>query len=149
MTKTIGMIKNGINLDHIPKGNAWYIIKLLKLDNSKYPVGIGLNLISTKLGQKDLLKIENYKLSNRELELISIFAFNATYSEIDDFQVIKKIILKLPDKIDELIICPNHRCISHQYKSLFYLKQKHDELTAECHYCTKSYNLTGLTNFKL
>lgn len=149
MTKKIGVIQQGINLDHIPQGNAWYIIKLLKLDSSKYPVGIGLNLMSTKLGRKDLLKIENYKLSVRELEQISIFAFNATYSEIDDFKVIKKEKLALPDKISELIICPNHRCISHQYKSLFYLAQKKGELIAECHYCTKNYNLTSLTEFKL
>lgn len=149
MEKKIGIIQNGINLDHIPQGNAWYIIKLLKLDSSKYPVGIGLNLMSTKLGRKDLIKIENYKLSKRELELISIFAFAATYSEIDEFKVTRKETLKLPDRIDELIICPNHRCISHQYKSLFHLQQKNTELVAECHYCTKSYNLSSLTEFKL
>lgn len=149
MEKKIGIIQNGINLDHIPQGNAWYIIKLLKLDSSKYPVGIGLNLMSTKLGRKDLIKIENYKLSKRELELISIFAFDATYSEIDEFKVTKKETLKLPDKIDELIICPNHRCISHQHKSLFHLQQKNTKFIAECHYCTKSYNLSSLTEFKL
>jgi aspartate carbamoyltransferase regulatory subunit len=144
MTKKIGIIQHGINLDHITQGRAWYIIKLLKLDHSKYPVGIGLNLTSTKL-----IKIENYKLSKRELELISIFAVNATYSEINEFNVTRKEILKLPEKIVELIICPNHRCISHQYKSLFYLHQKNTELIAECHYCTKSYNLNNLTEFKL
>jgi aspartate carbamoyltransferase regulatory subunit len=149
MSKTIGMIQKGINLDHISQGNAWYIIKLLKLDSSKYPVGIGLNLTSTKMGRKDLLKIENYKLSLRELKLISIFAVGATYSEIDNFNVIKKETLKLPKKIDELIICPNHRCISHQHKSLFYLSCRENSFIAECHYCTKSYDLKTLNNFKL
>lgn len=147
-SKTIGMIKDGINLDHIPQGNAWYIIKLLKLDNSRYPVGIGLNLTSKKMGHKDLLKIENHKLSKRELELISIFAVGSTYSEIEDYKIVKKEILQLPLQIDDLVICPNHRCISHQYKSLFYLQQKND-LLVECHYCTKKYKLSELREFKI
>lgn len=149
MTKTIGMIKKGINLDHIPQGKAWYIIKSLKLDSSKYPVGIGLNLTSNKLGRKDLLKIENYKLSSREMKLISIFAFGATYSEIDNFNVVKKEQIKLPKKIEDLIICPNHRCISHQYKSLFYIHKKDEHVVAECHYCTKNYSLNSLKEFKI
>ena len=149
MTKTIGMIEKGFNLDHIPQGNAWYIIKSLKLDSSKYSVGIGLSLTSKKLGRKDLLKIENYTLSLDELKLISLFAVDATYCEIKDFKVVKKEQLKLPDIIEDLIICPNHRCISHQYKSLFYMHRKNQELIAECHYCTKNYNLKSLTEFKL
>lgn len=148
-TKTIGMIPKGINLDHIPQGNAWYIIKLLKLDSSKYPVGIGLNLTSEKLGRKDLLKIENYKLTQKEMKLISVFAVDATYSEIDDYKIIKKEQLKVPKKVDDLIICPNHRCISHQYKSLFYIHKKEDKLIVECHYCTKNYKLEELTEFNV
>ena len=149
MGKKIGIIENGINLDHMPQGSAWYIIKLLKLDSSKYPVGIGLNLSSQKLGRKDLVKIENYKLTSRELELVSVFARGATYSQIEKFEVIEKKQLELPRQITDLIICPNHRCISHQYKSLFKLHENGDNLIAECHYCTHNYDLTKLTEFNL
>lgn len=143
------MIENGINLDHMPQGSAWYIIKLLKLDSSKHPVGIGLNLISQKLGRKDLVKIENYKLSAREIELISVFAHGATYSVIENFSVTHKQQLSLPKDVANLIICPNHRCISHQYKSLFKLHANGENLVAECHYCAHNYDLTKLTEFKL
>lgn len=149
MIKKIGMIENGINLDHMPQGSAWYIIRLLKLDSSKYPVGIGLNLVSQKLGRKDLVKIENYKLSSRELELVSVFAPGATYSEIENFKVVKKQQLELPNKIAELIVCPNHRCISHQHKSLFLLYGNTINLIAECYYCSQKYDLRVLDQYKL
>ena len=149
MDKKIGIIESGINLDHMPQGSAWYIIRLLKLDSSKHPAGIGLNLISQKLGRKDLIKIENYKFSPRELELVSVFAPGATYSEIENFKVVRKLQLELPNKIAELIICPNHRCVSHQHKSLFILSANGNNPIAECHYCSQKYELKALNQYKL
>ena len=149
MQTRIGRIENGINLDHLPVGSAWYIIKLLKLEKIKHPVGIGLNLNSTKLGRKDLIKIEEYILSPRELELISIFAMGATYSEIKNYAVVNKFQINCPDQVADLIICPNHRCVSHQYKSLFHLHNKPNGLNAKCHYCENSYELSKLTEFKI
>lgn len=149
MEKRIGRIKNGINLDHLPVGSAWYIIKLLKLESIKYPVGIGLNLTSRKLGRKDLIKIEEYHLSPRDLELISIFARGATYSEIKDYEVVNKFQIACPEQVADLIVCPNHRCVSHQYKSLFHLQHKNQGLIAKCHYCENSYELSKLNDFKI
>lgn len=148
MTKKIGAIANGVNLDHIPQGNAWYIIKLLKLER-KFPVGIGLNLPSQRMGFKDLVKIENYRLTPEQLHKVSVFAYGATYSEIENYEVVQKIQLTLPESIQEIIVCPNHRCVSHQYKSLFKLRSNGDNLSAQCHYCEHNYDLTKLTEFKL
>ena len=149
MEKKIGRIENGINLDHLQPGSAWYIIKLLKLDNIKHPVGIGLNLSSKKMGKKDLIKIENYRLSPAELELIGIFARGAMYSIIENYQVVSKTKIQLPPEVNELVICPNHRCISHQYKSRFQMQLKGNELIARCHYCENSYALSNLTEFNI
>lgn len=146
--KKIGAIENGINLDHIPQGNAWYIIKLLKLER-KYPVGIGLNLLSKRMGVKDLVKVENYFLTDKQLKAVSVFAPGATYSEIRNFEVVRKIQLTLPESIDELIICPNHRCISHQYRSLFRLSYSNENAIAQCHYCEHHFNLSDLNAFQL
>ncbi len=148
MNKKIGAIANGVNLDHIPQGNAWYIIKLLKLER-KFPVGIGLNLPSQRMGFKDLVKIENYRLTAEQLHKVSVFAYGATYSEIENYEVVQKIQLTLPESIQEIIVCPNHRCVSHQYKSWFKLSSNGDKLTAQCHYCEHNYDLTKLTEFKL
>ncbi len=67
--KHIGYIKNGINIDHIPHGNAWYVMKILNLFNSETQTGVGLNLPSKKLGLKDLIKIENRILTAQEIDL--------------------------------------------------------------------------------
>ncbi|MEN9947019.1 MAG: hypothetical protein RLZZ293_1405 [Pseudomonadota bacterium] len=147
MSKKIGAIANGVNLDHIRQGNAWYIIKLLKLERN-YPVGIGLNLPSQRLGYKDLVKIENFYCSEDQLERISLFAYGATYSEIKNFEIVRKIHLTLP-KVTDLIICPNHRCISHQYSSKFHLHINGDIIIARCHYCEHNYDLDGLNQFNL
>lgn len=56
--KKIGYIENRVTIDHIPHGNAWYIVKILNLTNSKSQTGVGLDLPSHKLGVKDLIKIE-------------------------------------------------------------------------------------------
>ena len=152
MHKKIGAIANGINLDHIPQGNAWYIIQFLKLER-KYPVGIGLNLLSKRMGVKDLIKIENYRLTPVQLHSISIFAHGATYSEIENYQIITKRQLTLPDQIATIIVCPNIRCISRQYRSLFKFQLGNSKLgqhiIASCHYCEHNYALDQLNGFNL
>jgi aspartate carbamoyltransferase regulatory subunit len=148
MGKKIGAIANGVNIDHIPQGNAWYIIRLLKLQR-KYPVGIGLNLPSQRMLFKDLLKIENYTLTEAQIKEISVFAPKATYSEIVNYEIIRKFQLELPECIENLIICPNHRCVSHQYRSKFSLKFTSGKNIARCHYCEHNYELGSLTEFKL
>lgn len=147
--KQIGKISDGINLDHIPQGNAKYIIQLLNLADGKNTVGIGLNLTSRKLGRKDLIKVENYYLSNREVELVSLFALGATYSEIHGYQVSKKIVLELPQQVRDLIICPNSRCISHQHLSVFNLSKLKTDVVVECHYCNQKYPLSAINKFNL
>lgn len=139
MSKKIGMIADGINIDHIPQGNAWDIVKLLKL-NRQYPVGIGLNLESQRMGIKDLLKIENYRLSTEQLNTVSIFALGATYNEIENYVVVRKTRLNLPESIVGILLCPNHRCISHQYRSLFKFYISYDRVIAHCHYCEHHYD---------
>ncbi|MDD3265694.1 MAG: aspartate carbamoyltransferase regulatory subunit [Burkholderiales bacterium] len=148
MENKIGALANGVNIDHIPQGNAWHIIKLLKLQR-KYPVGIGLNLTSKRLGVKDLVKIENYKLSEEQLSAISIFAPGATYSEIENYQIVKKVKLTVATEIENLVICPNHRCVSHQYRSKFSFNNEREKVVATCHYCEHNYELSSLTEFNL
>jgi aspartate carbamoyltransferase regulatory subunit len=146
MKKHIGYIENGINLDHIPCGNAFYIMKILNLHGSKQQTGIGLNLPSKKLGTKDLIKIENRLLTDAEIDTISLFCVGSTLSVIADFKVIEKIKIALPRIVKNLVICPNRRCISHEHNSLFitnnnYLEQ---QIRVTCHYCEQTFLLSEL-----
>ncbi len=51
-------IKNGTVIDHIPANIGIKALKLFDMHNSNQRVTIGLNLPSSALGGKDLLKIE-------------------------------------------------------------------------------------------
>ena len=147
--KHIGYIENGINLDHIPHGNAWYIMKILNLFSSETQAGIGLNLPSKKLGTKDLLKIENRVLTQNEIDAISLFCTGSTLSIIKDFKVLSKSILELPKVVSDIIVCPNKRCVSHEHISKFntFVNRK-DETVVKCHYCEKEFKIEEVTQYK-
>ena len=148
--KHIGYIKNGVNLDHIPCGKAWYIIKILDLQNGNNQIGVGLNLPSKKNGLKDLIKIENKVFSQNEIDAISLFCVGASLSEIEDYQVIKKITIELPKIINNIVICPNSRCVSHQHVSKFITsKNRQSKISLNCHYCEQSFLLDAISNYNI
>jgi aspartate carbamoyltransferase regulatory subunit len=148
--KHIGSIENGINIDHIPCGNAFYIMKILNLYKSEYQTGIGLNLKSKKIGKKDLIKIENRHLTEQEIQAISLFAVGSTLSILENFKVIKKFNLSLPEIIDQIIVCPNKRCVSHHHVSKFLTTANRNNLIElKCYYCEKSFLLNDIKEYNL
>lgn len=150
LKKHIGYIENGINLDHIPCGNAIYIMKVLNLNNSKKQTGVGLNLPSSKLGTKDLIKIEDYTLTRHEIDAISLFCVGATLSVIKNFEVVEKIVIQLPPQINDIICCPNKRCVSHITQSKFVTtKNRQNQICALCHYCEQSFLLDSIQEYKI
>jgi aspartate carbamoyltransferase regulatory subunit len=150
MKKHIGDLENGINIDHIPHGNALFIIQALNLFNSDKQVGVGLNLPSERLGRKDLLKIADYCLSDNEQHMISLFASGATLSVIETYKVVSKTILELPKEISNLIICPNTRCVSKQYKSKFITHtDRKNQIKVKCHYCEQEFLLNNIKEYNV
>ena len=150
MEAHIGYIQNGVNLDHIPQGNAWYVIRILGLENCNKQVGIGLNLPSKKLGRKDLIKIENWQMTIEQIAAISLFCVGASLSIIENYNVISKCILELPNEINDIIICPNNRCVSQQHTSKFITEENHtSKVYAKCHYCEQSFPLNEIKNYKI
>ena len=150
MKKHIGYIENGINIDHIPHGNAWYVMKILNLFSSSNHTGVGLNLPSRKLGVKDLVKIEDYTLTKNQIDAISLFCVGSTLSIIKNFVVISKEILQLPYEVKDIIICPNKRCVSHQHTSKFTTFTNRKALmVVSCHYCEKEFLLDEIREYKL
>jgi aspartate carbamoyltransferase regulatory subunit len=137
----IGAIQNGINLDHIPCGNALKIMQILDLTKSNYQVGVGLNLTSKKLGRKDLIKIEDYQLTEDQINAISLFCVGATLSIIANSEVIEKREITLPPTIQGVIVCSNPRCISHQVTSKFVTCHDHKHnIQVKCFYCEHHYS---------
>ncbi|CAH0541520.1 aspartate carbamoyltransferase regulatory subunit [Vibrio marisflavi] len=135
-------IKNGTVIDHIPAQVGIKVLKLFDMHNSNQRVTVGLNLPSSALGNKDLLKIENIFISEEQANKLALYAPNATVNQIEDYQVVKKLALQLPETISDVFSCPNSNCITHNepVASSFSVLEKKNEVRLRCKYCEKVFS---------
>ena len=141
-TRSVSAIENGVVIDHIPAGQSLKIMRLLHVVNSKQRVTLGLNLRSTSLKLKDLIKIENRLLTPQEIDHVAIFAPGATISRIENFKVSMKIHCELPKTIRDVLICPNLNCINHieSKGGYFKLESSSNQVKLRCFYCEKQFD---------
>lgn len=138
----IRKIENGTVIDHIKAGRAFRVLKILGIDeNYKKPVLILTNAKSKKLGKKDIVKFENMFIKKDETNKISLISENATINIIKDKKVVEKYKVKIPDVIENILICPNVDCISNyeQIPTKFYVLEK-EPLKMKCHYCERVFS---------
>jgi len=133
-------IKNGTVIDHITAGKAFQVIEILNISNSENEIMIGVNLSSRKMGKKDIIKIENRRLSKEEAGSIALVSPGATLIIIDNYKVVKKIGIEIPKEIHKHIICPNLNCITNieTIETHFELAGK-NPIDVRCNYCEKKY----------
>jgi len=140
----VNAIKNGTVIDHIAAGKILKVIDILNLtgDNS---VMVGMNLTSSKIGKKDIIKIENRELSKEEVNSIALISPRATLIIIKEFEVASKTSLDMPEYIEEHIICSNPKCItnSEEIPSKYYIDND-NIASARCLYCEKKYLVEDL-----
>ncbi len=134
-------IKNGISIDHITAGKAPEVLKILGIDQGfKDSVTIAMNVKSSKMRNKDIVKVENRDLDVNEINKISVVAPQATINWIQDFRVVKKEEVKLPDELIGIVNCPNPSCITNKdrepVKSIFLVKNT-DPVVLVCKYCER------------
>ena len=128
-------IKNGIVIDHIKTGLGIRIFNWLRLDKVPYTVAFVANASSEKVGKKDIIKIDNTISIN--LDVLGLIDPNITVNIIENESVTKKIKLQLPQKVENVLVCKNPRCISSTEKYIphvFHLKNS-DLRTYRCEYC--------------
>ncbi|WP_434356935.1 aspartate carbamoyltransferase regulatory subunit [Parasalinivibrio latis] len=144
MTKEYKMqveaIKNGTVIDHIPANIGFKVIRLFNLHKTSERVTIGLNLPSSAIGHKDLIKIENVFFSAEQAQQLALYAPNATVNKIEDYEVVAKLPLTLPENITGVFSCANTNCITHVEPAVdtsFRVITKGDEIQLKCKYCEK------------
>lgn len=132
-------IKNGTVIDHIPPGFALKVLHVLKIpEETSSAVSVAMN-VKSKMGKKDIVKIENKELDKREVNKISLIAPKATINIIRDYEVVKKHRVQLPDEIVGIVKCSNPTCISNSrepVESRFILVSK-DPPHIKCYYCER------------
>jgi len=131
----IEKIKNGVVIDHIKAGQGIRIFNWLGLDKLPHTVAFVLNATSQNMGHKDIIKIANTIAIN--FDVLGIIDPNITVNIIEDEKITKKIKLKLPEKVDNVIICKNPRCITSTEKYIphVFFMENAEERTYRCEYC--------------
>jgi aspartate carbamoyltransferase regulatory subunit len=131
----IDKIKNGIVIDHIRAGQGIRIFNWLGLDKAPYNVAFVVNANSKEIGKKDIIKIDNTITIN--FDVLGLIDPNITVNVIENQVIIKKIKLQLPERVENVLICKNPRCITSTEKyipHIFHLENATLQ-TYRCEYC--------------
>ncbi len=137
----IDSIKNGLVIDHITAGKAMKIYKLLGLDNLDCRVALITNVSSSKMGKKDIIKIDDDIII--DTDILGYVDPDATVNIIKDEVIVEKKKLELPERLTNVIVCKNPRCITsveQELPQIFKLTDKENKVY-RCLYCeTKAKN---------
>ncbi len=135
----IDSIKNGIVIDHITAGKAMQIYNMLGLDSLDCSVAIIKNATSSKMGKKDIIKIDSS--IDIDLDILGYITPNASVSIIRDGALVEKRHIAPPEKLTNIIKCKNPRCITRteqEIKHVFLLTDK-AKMIYRCIYCDTAF----------
>ena len=133
---TVNSINCGIVIDHITAGNGIKIFEKLKLDEVDFSVVLLINVSSSKLGRKDIIKIEN-KI-DVDLTMLGLIDPNISVNIIEDGKIVNKMNISIPKEVHGLFKCKNPRCVSNfdEYVSpKFQLARANGKIYYRCSYC--------------
>ena len=124
----VGQLNEGFVLDHIEAGKSMMIYNNLGLGELDCQVAIIKNARSSKMGRKDIIKIEG------GLDLVDL-------DIIKDGQIVDKKSLSLPKQITNVIKCKNPRCITSIEQGLDHVFVLSDPVKQvyRCKYCEEKY----------
>lgn len=140
-TLNVGRISEGFVLDHIQAGRSMDIYKYLHLDKLDCCVAIIKNAKSSKMGKKDIMKIE-CPIDFMDLDILGFIDHNITVNIVQDEEVVSKKCLRLPGEIRNVIKCKNPRCITsieQELDHVFVLTDPENEIY-RCKYCEQKYD---------
>jgi aspartate carbamoyltransferase regulatory subunit len=103
-------IQEGIVLDHIRAGMGLRIFQELGLGGKGLTVALLMNVPSTKLGRKDMIKITG--VLDLDLTKLGLLDPGITVNYIAGGKVVRKVKPGLPERVTGLIRCRNPRCIT-------------------------------------
>ena len=135
----VAALKNGTVIDHIPAQSLFKVDSLLGIENLKSSVTIGYNLDSKKLGKKGILKVADVFFEEDILNRLALLAPNVNVNIINDYKVVKKYKVTLPDDIVGIVRCNNPKCITNNepMPTRFHVEDK-DNVQLRCHYCERT-----------
>jgi len=132
-------IHDGTVIDHIRAGKALEVLKILRITGEDGNiVSLAMNISSSKIEKKDIVKVEHRFLKDEEVARIALVAPEATINLIKDNKLIKKIHIELPDTLTDIMKCPNQRCVTNKEREPIHSKYQvisHKPIQLKCLYC--------------
>ena len=136
----VDSIRDGIVIDHIAAGGAMKLYRLLGLENLEAPVAMITNVVSGKLGRKDIIKVD--AAIDVDLDTIGYVDPGATVNIIRNGELKEKKQIEMPEKLVNVLFCKNPRCISSVEQELdhvFVLTDRKNKVY-RCLYCETKAN---------
>ncbi len=131
----IGQIKDGIVIDHITAGHGMTLYNFLGLDQLDCQVALIKNADSSKMGKKDIIKID--RVIDINMDALGYLDPGVTVNIIKDGKLAKRQNIDVPERIENVIKCKNPRCITtveQELPHIFTLRDKENRVY-RCLYC--------------
>ena len=131
----VDSIQNGIVIDHIAAGCGMKLYRLLGLENLEAPVAMITNVVSAKLGRKDIIKVD--AAIDVDLDTIGYVDPGATVNIIRDGELKEKKQISMPERLTNVLFCKNPRCITsceQEIEHIFRLADR-DKREYRCVWC--------------
>jgi len=148
--RRVTAINNGTVIDHLPAGTAMAVLRMLGLDTGRSsPITLAMNVPSSKLGAKDIIKIEDRELTHDELDRLAIIAPHASVSIIRAYVRAEKREVTLGEELVNIARCTFSNCIttnpreplSHRLSVV-----SEDPLHLRCRYCGRSQDMDAIVD---
>jgi aspartate carbamoyltransferase regulatory subunit len=138
-TMLVQKISDGTVIDHVTAGKALSVLRLLGNPQDRgVTVALVMNVRSSKMGRKDILKVEGVELSDEQIQKLALIAPLASVNIVRSYQVSQKKKAVLPDIITGVLRCTATTCVSVREKdsvlSVFSLVSS-SPLVYQCKYC--------------
>ncbi len=142
--RQVEAIADGTVIDHIPAAMTLKVVNLLAEVEDQ--VFVGINLRSSRVGRKGVVKIAGRELSERTVSSLALIAPQASISIIRDYEVIAKYQVPMPDVFADIARCDNPNCVTNHERWATRMEVVvRDPLTVRCTYCERSFPASELT----
>ena len=131
----VDSVKDGIVIDHISCGKAMQIYDMLSLGDLDCTVAILKNVPSSKMGRKDIIKIDC--ILDIDFDVLGFISPNITVDIVKDRKVVEKRHILLPETLTDILKCKNPRCITSTEQDIRHIFRLTDRENGvyRCIYC--------------
>jgi aspartate carbamoyltransferase regulatory subunit len=116
----IPKIEAGIVIDHIPAGLGLKVLEIIHSypEMSTIITTVGLNYSSTKIGKKDMVKMQTQALPPRIMQHLAIACAGISVKRVQDYRVVEKLVITVPETVVGTARCFNPGCITNHERDV-------------------------------